>query len=67
MKTLVDLRAKQDAELIEAIENLYVEPLKVFQFGEQSITACIGCWNCWLKTPGQCVMKVYYDTEGLTN
>ncbi|PKM87174.1 MAG: hypothetical protein CVU87_10185 [Firmicutes bacterium HGW-Firmicutes-12] len=57
MKTLFDLRAKQDGELIEAIQNLYDEPLKVVRLGDRSITACIGCWNCWLKTPGRCVMK----------
>ncbi len=57
MKTLFDLREKQDGELIEAIRNLYDEPLKVVRLGDEPITACIGCWNCWLKNPGRCVMK----------
>ena len=57
MKALIDLREKQTSEIIEAIGNLYDEPLKIVRLGEQSITACIGCWNCWVKTPGQCVMK----------
>jgi multimeric flavodoxin WrbA len=57
MKTLIDLREKKTSELIDAIGNLYGEPLKVIQFEEESITSCIGCWNCWLKTPGQCVFK----------
>jgi len=57
MKTLFDLREKQDGEIYEAIANLYDEPLKVVRLGDQSITACIGCWNCWVKTPGRCVMK----------
>ena len=57
MKTLFDLRAKQDGEMIEAIRNLYDESLKVVRLGDQSITACIGCWNCWVKAPGRCVMK----------
>lgn len=57
MKTLFDLRTNQDREMIDAIQNLYEEPLKVVKLGEQSITACIGCWSCWLKTPGRCVMK----------
>lgn len=57
MKVLIDLRQKQDGEIYEAIQNLYDEPLKVINLGEQPITACIGCWNCWLKTPGRCVMK----------
>lgn len=57
MKTLIDLREKQDGGMIEAIRNYYDEPLKVVRLGDRSITACIGCWNCWLKTPGRCVMK----------
>ncbi|MCC5912227.1 MAG: flavodoxin family protein [Clostridiaceae bacterium] len=57
MKTLFDLREKQDSEMIEAIQSLYEKPLKVVGLGEQSINACIGCWSCWLKTPGRCVMK----------
>lgn len=57
MKTIFDLREKQDGEIYESIRNLYDEPLKVVRLGYQSITACIGCWNCWVKTPGRCVMK----------
>ena len=57
MNALIDLRTKKDVELYEAIQNLYEEPLNVIRLGEQPITACIGCWNCWLKTPGRCVMK----------
>lgn len=57
MKTIFDLREKQDGELHEAIQNLYDEPLKVVRLSDKSINACVGCWNCWLKTPGTCVMK----------
>lgn len=57
MKTLIDLREKKDSGMYEAVQNLYDEPLKIIRLGEQSITPCIGCWNCWLKTPGRCVMK----------
>ena len=57
MKTVYDLREKQGIEIHEAIQNFYDEPLKVVRLGDQSITACIGCWNCWLKTPGRCVIK----------
>jgi hypothetical protein len=57
MKTLFDLRQKQDNEIIDAIQDLYDEPLKVVRLEDQSITACIGCWTCWLKTPGRCAMK----------
>jgi multimeric flavodoxin WrbA len=57
MKTLFDLREKQDGEIYEAIQKLYDKPLKVVSLGDKSITSCIGCWSCWVKTPGRCVMK----------
>jgi multimeric flavodoxin WrbA len=57
MKTLFDLRQNQENELIEAVQDLYDEPLNVITLGDQSITACIGCWTCWTKKPGQCAMK----------
>jgi multimeric flavodoxin WrbA len=57
MKTLFDLRENDNGDIYEAVSNLYDEPVKIVRLGEQSINACIGCWNCWLKTPGHCVMK----------
>ena len=57
MITTFDLREKQDCEIYEAIQNLYDAPLKVIRLGERPIKACIGCWSCWLKTPGICVMN----------
>ena len=57
MKTLFDLRENQDGEIYEAIQNLYTEQLKVVRLEDKSITSCIGCWDCWLKTPGRCVMR----------
>jgi len=38
MKTLFDLREKQDGQLIEAICNLYDEPLEVVRLGDKPIT-----------------------------
>ena len=29
-----------------------------------NIRPCIGCFGCWLKTPGQCVIKDGYDQMG---
>ncbi len=57
MKTIFDLRKKQEDGMYEAIQNFYDEPLNVVKLGDKPITECIGCWNCWLKTPGRCVMK----------
>lgn len=57
MKTLFDLREKQDGEIYGEIQKLYDEPLKVVRLEDKSINACVGCWNCWLKSPGICAMK----------
>lgn len=57
MKTLFDLREKTDSDLYETVQHLYNEPLKIIKLDDQSINACIGCWSCWLKTPGRCAMK----------
>jgi len=27
----------------------------VLDLSETSLRDCLGCWNCWLKTPGRCV------------
>ena len=56
MKTLFDLREKTDCEIYESIKDLFDEPLRIIKFGDQSIKSCIGCWSCWLKTPGGGVM-----------
>ncbi|OEF97066.1 hypothetical protein [Desulfuribacillus alkaliarsenatis] len=66
MKTVFDLRANKDSELIDAINNFYADPVKVVALEKQAINACTGCWCCWLKTPGRCTMKdqmteYYYD------
>lgn len=29
-----------------------------------SIRSCIGCFGCWIKTPGKCVIKDGYDHMG---
>ena len=28
------------------------------------IKNCMGCFGCWIKTPGQCVVKDGYETMG---
>ncbi len=32
--------------------------------GNKDVTPCTGCFGCWLKTPGECVMKDGYDNMG---
>lgn len=57
MITLFDLREKEADKMADDIQNFYDEPLKVVRLGNRSIKSCIGCWNCWVKTPGKCVMQ----------
>ncbi len=28
-----------------------------FQLNQMDIRQCIGCWSCWVKTPGECILK----------
>ena len=28
------------------------------------IRHCIGCFGCWIKTPGKCILKDGYDNMG---
>jgi len=32
--------------------------------GCADITPCMGCFGCWIKTPGKCVLKDGYDNMG---
>lgn len=31
--------------------------IKIYQLQEMKLKSCVGCWSCWWKTPGQCVIK----------
>ena len=57
MNTLFDLRVRKESAWIEAVRKTIGEPLDVVSFDERSINACMGCWDCWLRTPGRCVMN----------
>ena len=57
MKTLFDLRKNKNTEAYWKINQLYEEEVRIFDFEDREITACIGCWDCWLKTPGCCVLR----------
>ncbi|WP_073269899.1 flavodoxin family protein [Alkalibacter saccharofermentans] len=57
MKVVFDLREKEDEKTLEIIKSAYDEPLGVFNLRGEAINSCIGCWSCWLKTPGRCIMN----------
>lgn len=65
MNVIIDLRKRQLLSPLQEIKSFLGDQTKVISIDEE-ITPCIGCWNCWLKTPGKCVMndimrKVYFD------
>lgn len=33
---------------------------------QSDIKPCIGCFSCWTKTPGKCVIRDGYDSTGIT-
>lgn len=58
MKTIFDLRETRNVDFYKALEAFYDgENIKVLSLGDAVINACLGCWSCWLKTPGRCVIK----------
>ncbi len=81
IKTIFDLREKTDDKMYSDIKALFYnsrgkvksdlnnfenDEFKIIELGDNKINTCIGCWDCWLKTPGRCVMKdwmsgIYYD------
>ncbi len=65
MNVIIDLRKRQLGSPLQEIKEFLGEDTKVVSLAEE-IRPCIGCWSCWLKTPGECVFndvmtKVYAD------
>lgn len=59
MKLLIhDLNEKEWEEAAKQYEGYEVISDK------GNIKPCVGCFGCWLKTPGQCVIKDGYDRMG---
>lgn len=45
-------------------ENIIAEELKkskyeveIIELRNEKVATCIGCFGCWIKTPGQCILK----------
>ncbi|MCQ4636655.1 flavodoxin family protein [Anaerovorax odorimutans] len=59
MKMIIhDLKPEQEERLFSAKEDLLTVSAK------ETIKTCIGCFGCWLKTPGRCVLKDQYQEMG---
>lgn len=49
----------------EQVENLLLDKdktVKIIDTRDKKIAHCVGCNNCWLKTPGQCAIKDDYES-----
>jgi len=45
---------------LQELKNCFSENnhrVSVLTLREMDIKYCIGCWSCWWKTPGQCIVK----------
>lgn len=49
-----------------AFQSIFPEPMKDVRVisDDGSIKPCIGCFGCWVKTPGQCILKDSYSHMG---
>lgn len=60
--TLINLMSASEQRALEKIQGHYQEQFKgaqinLISLGNEAIKDCIGCWNCWVKTPGVCIHK----------
>lgn len=54
-----DINKQQFAELF----NISEKDTKVI-YDNGSIKNCVGCFGCWIKTPGKCIIKDGYENIG---
>ncbi len=50
--TKFDNYLKTLSDLLESTNN----SVTTFKLREMDINYCIGCWGCWVKTPGECIV-----------
>jgi multimeric flavodoxin WrbA len=63
MKALILNGSKTDEEAMNIISDSLVDSLRikgheieVMVLRNEKIASCLGCFGCWLKTPGECVI-----------
>jgi multimeric flavodoxin WrbA len=64
MKVLVMNGAKSEKSAVNTVFDYLVDYLKTknhevdaMVLRNEKIAACLGCFSCWLKTPGKCIIK----------
>lgn len=56
MLLIHDLTKDMEEELLPCLK----EDTKIFSKEMNNIHPCIGCFNCWMKTPGRCAIEDDY-------
>jgi multimeric flavodoxin WrbA len=64
MKALVLNGSRTEKETINSVSDYIVDSLRknsaeveVMVLRDEKIASCLGCFGCWLKTPGECIIK----------
>lgn len=63
MKLIIHDLNREQAEKL-GIYSLNEEEYMVVDSTGSKNTYCIGCFGCWLKTPGRCIIKDNFQTMG---
>lgn len=46
-----------DVQLMYSELPLHLQEAKIVDVQSANVSPCIGCYTCWIKTPGKCVFK----------
>ena len=64
MKALVLNGSKDDKSIVNMVSDYLIDFLRinghevdVITLRNENIASCVGCFGCWLKTPGECVIN----------
>lgn len=57
-----DLDPKYNEDILKKF-NLKKEETRIIS-DNKNITPCMGCFGCWIKTPGECILKDGYNNMG---